>query len=264
MSELRSSMLNSTRDTGIKGPQRDIYNNVIREEQQQNTHRLIDDPKNPGQKIRDPNDDTIDDGDIEDIWQNIRSNNKTDTTQQQQQQQQTVKTDPAEQLKQYLKEQGLGEFVISEDTKKQLQEGNFDAFNNQVLGLVQQAHVKALSGAQTLIKSEVAKAVKAAVDESKGYISGQEALRALNTALPFTKDKAVGPVAQSVMQRFIDRGASQEEAIKGTGLFFKRVAKLADLDGQVNPSRNQNYRGGNVEQDEGSMNWIDLLSPSSR
>ena len=238
---------------GIRGPQRDAWDRPIVQ---------------PKEKVADPNvdDASIDDEAIDNLWSDIKkkpadNQQQPPNNQQQQPQNQQQQVDPKVQLQNYLKDNGLGEFVVSDAVKAEIKEGNFDNFNAQVLGLVQQAHVKALSGSQTLIKAEVAKAVRAAVDESKGFIAGKEAVSALNTALPFTKDPAIGPIAQTVMQRLLDRGATQEEAIKGVKLWSKKFVDLADPDRQVNGNRGGNFRG--APSNEVDTNWVSLLSPSS-
>lgn len=249
----RSQLNSSTADTGIKGPQRDAWNQPIKEPAQR-TAGNTGDP--------DPNDDTINDKDIDNIWSDIKKKidpNAPDPTKIVAPVEPAKVVSPSDQLKNYLNEAGLGEFTLSDTDKEKIAAGDFADFNSKILGLIQTAHVKALSGAQTLVKAEVAKAVADLKNDTRSFVSGKEALEALNRALPFTKDPAIGPIAQTVMQRFLERGASTEDAIKGVQMWAKKFVSLADPGRQVNSNRNGNFQGS-PDQNEETANWMDILS----
>lgn len=263
---------NSTRVAGGQtGPVRDAWNNPIKELEpaRQNTNT---NNNNNNNNTAGGNDDGIDAGDIDTIWSDIKagksdtnnnnSNNNNNNGNNNNGNNDKTVVDPKVQLQNYLKEAGLGELTFSDAEKAELAEGKFENFNNKVLGLIQNAHVKALSGAQTLIKDSVAKAVKDAMDGTKGYIAGQENVKALHAALPFTKDAAIGPVAQTVMQKFLDRGLSTEDAIEGVKRWSKKFVNLADPDRQVNGNRNSNYRGSGGNEGNNDADWISILSPT--
>lgn len=245
---------NTDQGTGIKSSQNlDAWGNPIK--------AAAPAPK-PGDGTG--NDAVIDDKDIDNIWSDVKTKKVVDD-QDPNKNQTIVKQeppDPKKQLQSYLDEQGLGSFVLSDATKQEIAEGKFEGLQGQVLGLVQQAHTKALSGAQTLIRSEVAKAVKEAGETTRSYIAGKEMVEALHTALPFTKDPAIGPVAQSVMQKALDRGASKEQAVEVVKRWSAKFVNLADPDRQVNGNRNGSFRGGS--QQEGTGDWVSILSGKSQ
>jgi type II secretory pathway component PulJ len=130
--------------------------------------------------------------------------------------------------------------------------------------MTQQAHMKALQSVNTLMEARIAAAVDVAVNKTKGLMAGDKIVDALHTALPFTKDKSIGPVAQTVMQRFIDRGLSTEDSIKGVKKWFDKAITLADPNyKKPNTNLNGGYRG-TPSENTSETNWLDLLSPNNK
>lgn len=205
------------------------------------------------------NDAVIDDEDIDNIWSDVKTKKKVEDQAPPVDNKQQQQIDPKKQLQDYMDSQGLGKFELSDATKAEIAEGKFEGLQGQVLGLVQQAHAKALSGASALIDAKVAKAVEEAGNKTKSYIAGKDMVEALHRALPFTKDPAIGPVAQSVMQKFLDRNASMEQAIEGVKRWSAKFVNLADPGRQVNPNRNGSFRDGS-ENENGTGNWLTILT----
>lgn len=241
--------------TQNNGPRRDAWNNPIRDEPAPKEKLDAD-----GKPIKDTNA-SIDDDTIGSIWKEVVDENsgKKDLTQ-------TPpvgdKPDPKKQLDDYLASQGLDPIVLSDVDKEELKNGNFDNLMLKLSGKIQQAHVKGLSSSQTMIEAAVTKAVEKAVGQSRADASGRENLNALHSALPFTKDPAIGPVAQTVMQKFLDRKMSTEDAIKGVKKFFDHTAGKV-TGSEVNRNRSGNYQSArDTNSDgEGRESWLDILSP---
>jgi hypothetical protein len=82
------------------------------------------------------------------------------------------------------------------------------------------SHINSLKGADTMIQSAVANAIKTAKSETQSEILGEMNKKALESKLPWTKDPAIGPMAQAVMQRFLGKGLSTEDAIKNVERYY--------------------------------------------
>lgn len=168
---------------------------------------------------------------------------------------------PQERMDAYMKAQGLDPIVLNDAEKAELKEGNFDNVMAKLNQKIANAHTKALSSTSVMIKEAVAEAIAQTKNEITSQEAGVRNKAALNAALPWTKDKIVGPIAQTIMQQFLNRGASTEEAIDGVKKYYAHTFKLA---GQtpVNANRNGNFGAepNSEEGDEGN-NWVDMLRP---
>lgn len=214
----------------------------------------------------DPNDKMVDD-----IWNEMKKddtkNGGVDPTKQQngpnnQQQQQQ---DPKAELKSYLDGVGLGDFTLTDAQKEQIKSGEgLDAIFADINGRIQLSHTKALSGASALIDKKVKDAVAQAVGESRSYVKGEQLRSELHASLPYTKDPIIGPVAETVYKRILEKGATVPDAIKAVDKFFERVAKTRDPD-YVEPNSNtrNSFRGGSSQMKEGpageNEGWLDVL-----
>lgn len=251
-------------------PTRGPWNETVVDNTQDNSVRTGNMDNRGGQQQqqsqdRQQNNDSIDDTVVDDIWNEIKKENSpapkpgeagyvAPQTQ--------IQETPEQKISKYLKEQGLEIPVLSAEDQEKAKNGDFSGVLSSMTTLVQQAHVKGLQSANTLIDSKVAEAVKKAVGETRTLMNGDKALTALHTALPFTKDPAIGPVTQTVMQRFLDRGMNTEDAIKGVEKWRDRFLEKADPNyRKSNSNLNGSFRGNpDVNASEGETNWVDLLT----
>lgn len=246
---------------GVKAPLRDAWNQPI-DEPAPRTQTNADNKDDPTL-----NDDGINDKDIDSIWSDVKKEgSKPDG--------QVAPVapvapaapkDPSVQMKEYLDSVGLQPITISDEDKEKMAAGDFTGFLGNVNQKIQQAHVKAISGSKTLMESMVNDAVTKAVGASKDYVEGKASLDALHTALPFTKNPAIGPVAQTVMQRFINKGATREQALEGVKRWSKTFVQAFDPNWQeTSPNKNRNGNfGGNVNNQgtgDSDADWISVLS----
>lgn len=248
-------------DTTTGYGNRDPWNNPIRNNDGQNNNN---DNKQTNNNT-DKNDNGVNDDIVNNIWDEVKrenSNSDTNNTNNQQPQpnnnQQQV--DPSKQLNDYLNGIGLAPITLSDEEKEQIQNGDFSSIMNKMHQLSVTAHTKALSGAKTMIDDAVKTAVAEATKNANSTFVGQQNLQALYSALPWTKDKAISPVAQTVMQKFLDRGISTEEAIKGVDKYFKHVGNKMSGN-NVNSNRNGNFSSGKSDEDntpEGG--WLSILT----
>lgn len=241
---------------GVKPQARDAWNQPIDEP-------ITKPVAKPGEEVT--NDDGINDDAIDSIWKDVKKEGSKPND--------GVVTppapavaakEPAVQMREYLDSVGLQPIVITDADKEKFAAGDFTDFVANVNQKIQQAHVKAISGSKTLMESMVNDAVTKAVGESKNYVEGRASLEALHTALPFTKNPAIGPVAQTVMQRFMDKGATREQALEGVKRWSKTFVQAFDPNYQEtnpNKNRNGNFSGSvNNEGNNGDADWISVLS----
>lgn len=212
---------------------------------------------------------TIDDAAVEDIWKDIVRENsgaelkpgdagyvapQVDTRTQEQR------------VADYLKTQGLEAPTLTPEDQEKAKNGDFSGVLSAMATLAQQSHLKAIQSSDTLINAKVEAAFKKMEGNTRSLMSGDKALTMLNEKLPFTKDKAIGPVAQTVMQRFIDRNATPEQAIEGVRKWFEHTLKAADPNyKKPNTNLNGSFRGDPGQNaSDAETNWMDILSPKSK
>lgn len=204
------------------------------------------------------NDDGVDDGTIDNIWDDIKKKKTEDDDEPPANNQKTEPEDPQKQITDYLVGIGLDPIVLSDADKEELKSGEFGNVINKLNDKIRNAHLKAMSGSKKMLDASIDDAVKRALDGADQRMSGRMNLQALHTALPFTKEKAISPVAQTVMQKFINRGLSTEDAIDGVRRWF---AKTSDLytGSMVTKNRNVGYGARPNSADNGEGGWLDIL-----
>lgn len=246
-------------------PNRDPWNNKV--QQEPDVKSAADNQNTDGGKKtagNKPDNAGVDDETIDNIWNEVKKDadvqNNNDSNNNNNNNQPLVK--PEDQIKEYLSSVGLAPIALSDSDKAELQAGNFDGVIGRINQNIQTAHMAAVKSSNTLIDQKVARAVEEAVGKSKSFVAGQRSLEALHKALPYTADAAISPVAQTVMQRFIDRGATQEQAIEGVKKWSKRLADAVNPPAKVNPNLNGQYRGAQNEN-SGDVDWLTLLSPGN-
>lgn len=185
---------------------------------------------------------------------NNNNNNNNDT-----------RPDPETQMNSYLKSVGLDPIVIDDAQKEKMQAGDFTDFITAVNKKLVNSHVKALSGAETMINAAVEKAVKNTKTEMQSSREGEQLRDRIHSELPFTKKASISPVAQSVAQRFIARGMSSDQAIEGVKAYFEDMNNAMNNDG-VNKNRNANFsashKGSQDNTPEGG--WLSVLNPANK
>lgn len=251
------------------GPERDAWNNVVKKEPLNTGGDNNNDKNGDKGNSNDPNNTGIDDDTIHNIWEEVKAENSGGDNKGgnngggNNNPSNNPPPDPQKQLSDYLSSVGLEPMVLSDVEKEEMRNGNFDSVLAKLNQRTVNAHVKALSGSKTMIEAAVQKAMADATKNVESRVAGRESVRMLNEALPFTKDKAVGPIAQAVMQKFLNKGMTNEDAIKGTERFFKHTAGLVEPSRSVNKNINSGFRSSNGNNDESGNDWLSILSPNS-
>lgn len=249
---------------------RDPWNRPItqnnRDDMRDNSTRTgnTDNRSGNGQQQND-NNNTDNDVNVDDIWKDIKKENSQgddrNNVNNQNNQPAPDMRKPEEKLKEYLDSVGIKPIVLDDRDKEDLKNGEFGNVLNRINDQVAQSHIQGLKSMNTVIEAKVAAAVEAAVGKSRAAFEGDKALTALQSAHPWTKDPVIGPIAQTIMQQFITKGATPEQAIVGVGKYFDRVDEKRN-GGKVNSNRNGNFRGpADNSETSGDVDWVDLLTP---
>lgn len=203
----------------------------------------------------------VNDDAINAIWENVQRDNPTVPDAPQNPQNQPA-PDPKDTLKKYLEGVGLGDLTFDDKSMAAIgtPEGLADQFSS-INKRLQQGHVETLKAIKTMLDANIPKAVQDAVTKSRSYVDGKELRGLLNEKLPFTKDPAIGPVAETIMQRFRDKGANVEQALEGTQKWFDHTFKTVDPSYSPNPNVNGRFGPQRTPQAPkgGEMDWLDAL-----
>jgi hypothetical protein len=81
----------------------------------------------------------------------------------------------------------------------------------------------------------------------------------LNTALPFTANPLIQPFAETVMQRFLDKGLAPQQAVKAVGQYFEKTygAVMESMGQDMSKNFSGSYRGSPLKKEDND--WLALL-----
>lgn len=257
----RPRQADNTPSASDMSPKKDAWGNPLPEDNNGSRQRVNDrSGDNPNDKNL--NNDGIDDADIDTIWEAVKKKTTTDDdTNNNNNNNNNNQPDPKKQLEDYMTSIGLEPLALSDAEKEEMKNGEFGNVLAKMNDKIRNAHLKAMSGSKTMIDAAVAQAMRDAKSEANSTFQGQMNLTALHSALPFTKDKAIGPVAQTVMQKFLDRGLTTEDAIDGVRRWFAKTSQAFEMT-NVNKNRNGNFSGArpnSTDNDAPEGGWLKIL-----
>ncbi|HMD81652.1 MAG TPA: hypothetical protein VKE92_10120 [Anaerolineales bacterium] len=217
----------------------------------------------------DRNDNTNDGPNVDDIWKEVQTDDKSkqnDNSQQQQNQQQNNQQQPTaeERIANYLKTQGLEPITLTDQDRQAIKDGNFDDVMAKLNTNITNAHIKAVNAANQLIKNELPKMVEEAVGKSRGYVDTLETRKFLASdpeLKPLASDPVLAPNVEAIFKQLLDKGATREQAAVGTKKYFQRLVQKFDPNAQVNTNRGGPYR---TPQNSGEIDWLDVLGAPKR
>jgi hypothetical protein len=86
------------------------------------------------------------------------------------------------------------------------------------------AYLGIMRDVNAVMEQRINDAVTKAVEKSTGTVQSWQAVERMQSALPFTSDPNIAPVANSVLQKFLGKGQPLELAIKNTGEYFRNMS----------------------------------------
>lgn len=206
----------------------------------------------------------INDADVDAIWKDVQ---KKPADQQQQTTQTSapmvVQKEPGEQVKDYMKSVGLEPVALTGADIELLKSGDADGvariFGN-INQQIQKAHIESVKAAQSLITNAMPKMVEEAVAKSKGFVEGKELRGLLQAKFEWAKDSALGPVAETLMQRFLDKGASRDEALQGVDKWAQKFVRAYDPTFTPNTDGEGTFRNRTPQKPGGGeLDWMTAL-----
>jgi hypothetical protein len=162
----------------------------------------------------------------------------------------------------YLAKVGIKPVELSDADLTAIQNGDTSSLKRMladVNGQIQTAHIASIRSANELVKTSVKQAVDDAVAKSRNFVEGKEYRGMLNTALPFTANPLIQPFAETVMQRFLDKGLAPQQAVKAVGQYFEKTygAVMESMGQDMSKNFSGSYRGSPLKKEDND--WLALL-----
>lgn len=116
----------------------------------------------------------------------------------------------------------------------------------------------AMLDANRLVQASVEKAVEAAVSKSGENVNMTMAVKEMHSAMPWTSDPDVGPVAKAVLSRNLNKGLPLSQALENTRNYFKKVGGLVNGTQNGNNNNRSNFSAHNQQNGE-STDFLSLF-----
>ena len=156
--------------------------------------------------------------------------------------------------------------IDTDKLSEELREGNSDTLQGIIATVGQNAYKNAIIDSKKMFDSQIASAVESAVEQAVSRVSGNDAVKTMHEALPFTKKAAINPMASAMLNKFTKGGQPLEKAIASVKKIFKEIASVSskDLDLRIVPNNatKNNFNQSETQHDEVSddeLNWDEVF-----
>lgn len=169
-------------------------------------------------------------------------------------------------IEDHIKSLGLTEGVDLHKLQEDLSEGKVDSLNEALSAVAAKTYQQAMLNMNAIVDAKVQEAIQAATENASQLMSKQQQKQLLQTELPFAKDPAIGPIAETVFDRFLQKGKSVEEAIKGTAEYFSHMHKTAseylspNAPGSTSERRFSRTKQTTTDHTTNSGDWLSILN----
>lgn len=227
------------------------------------------DSNNNQQQSNNENNNENNDAGYANMWDIPDQNSQQDTGQQQNansQQQQTQSGPTAdEQFQEHVKSLNLTQGV---DFSLAAQEP--EKFQEQMQTAMANVYQAAMVNANKLFEQRAGDLQNELNQHTATTVANDKMVSQMNTTLPFTADAAYKPVADAVLQQFINSGKTPDDAIKEVGGYFKSMysAMSANMGGPQGNRLQGGFNGqmpsgANNSQQDSEPDWLAVLSGGS-
>ncbi len=201
------------------------------------------------------------------IWENPTDPNAGQQQQQQQQapQQQQPAKSSEEVFGTYIEKLELTKDIDLGKISEELTQGNTEGLGTALKTVAAQTYRQAMVDMSKIIDQKVTAGVEKAVQQSSNAVQGNMAVSQMQTALAFTKNPAIAPIAGAVLSQLIKKGKSVDDAVDGVRQFFQNTSKISakELGLQHAPAGrpgNTGFNGaGNVQDDDEEIDWLETM-----
>lgn len=143
-------------------------------------------------------------------------------------------------LDQHVKNMNLLDGIDTEAIMNGLSNSDPSALVNALQTTSENVAKRLIPTMAQLMDRKIQAAVENAVSEARGATQTDLAYQRMESALPFTKEGFVQPVARAVMKQQLQKGKSEEDAIGVVKGFFNEIFTKGSKDlGIQNPPRNR-------------------------
>ena len=209
-------------------------------------------------------DDNVDN--FKDLWNNSKTKETETTPTTTVVQQVEQQPSSAEVLETHIKGLDLTNGIDTDAIVKGLAEGDTTVLAGAFAKVSENTYKAILPDVNRLMDSKVKAAVEAAVGQAGANYKGDQLTGAMHTALPFTKDPSMAPIASAVLAKFTEAGKTQDEAIESVRAFFAHAGKLsAKAVGIAATPNTGQFRDSNngaidIGDETPETDWVALLS----
>ena len=183
---------------------------------------------------------------IQDTWKDhVDPNKKVDDVAEKPAIQPGSPPDPKAELKKHLDDVGLGDLTLTDAEIEAFKSGeNVADILGKINQRIQTSYLKSMSNFSTVMEKKIEAAVEKAVQQSASMFEGERLRDILYEELPFTRDTAIAPIAETVLRQYLSKNMSKKDAIEATKKYFKHMQKSMDPDYvEPNPNTRTNFRG---------------------
>lgn len=181
--------------------------------------------------------------------------------------------DPQEALKSHIESLNLSDGIDLTKIQEDIQAGNNDSLTAAFSSIAENTYKASMMSMNKIMDAKIATVKTEAAQEASATMNAASAVREMNTALPFTSDPDIAPVAKAALNQFMQNGADLPTAIQAVTKFFKATAEKINSNGT--PPTNLNGNNFNQSQTFDSSNnnnnnsnstpsdhdeWVNLLS----
>lgn len=179
-----------------------------------------------------------------------------------------------------LKNAGLYENLDLSTFKKAITDGDDDALSGFFDQMMTNAASSALKLANQLADAKSAKAVETATNKATTETTKRLLRDEMYKRYEFLKEPALSPVAENILDKYLEQGIAPDEALKNVGDYFKATAQAAGKhfgmkveepqnngrpgsNGFRSDGRNQNDNNTNSNSDE-EPDWFAALTGNTQ
>lgn len=179
--------------------------------------------------------------------------------------------DPDAAFNKFCRDNGMFEKLDLQGFMKAVADGDVDKAGEFFMQSMLSTARVAMAGADRLATAKMSKAMEETALKANAMTSTQLLTQEMHERLGFTKDPAVAPLAEDVLNRFLAKGDSAETALENTEKYLKEFAVAAGgrfgmrVDSEMRPG-SQGFRNSQMQQndnddsDSGEMDWMDVLT----
>jgi hypothetical protein len=157
----------------------------------------------------------------------------------------------------YINELEFTNLQLSQENLGKLQNGDFSVLGPVMHDFAKQAIRHALITSNKLVNNKLQQSENRILERANNSRHADSYVDKMHNALEFTRDKAIEPVAKSVMAKALQKGQTHEQAIETVRQFFDRVGGAVNggKRGRSQTGRNS-FAGANNDDGEDFTKWL--------